>query len=431
MSLIEGIGDEVTHFFIALLAIIIVYIAWWSTNISEQRQYRTVLLLDRRRRPTRSIVRVRIPRRLSNHTETVTISEGTSTNNPLPAQNREVPDSPELPSSTPETTQATSKPNIEPNRSNTEEDNSSDSSDGLEARAESRLNSIEEVEEREIIETMDAETQNVLRQRRLAHFEGGSGNSSGSDTNQLGDSHLAQTPSSSRDSGPTLDVQVNQPIKIHPDQEVGAVAPEAQNSKSGDESNITIKLKYINDDIKVVDGRLEELLGDFKKRHFEQELNTNKIVRLIFNGQVLKQDRHTLQSCGLFDNCVVHCLIHQKRPSVNDTQQQQETANPTNAEFFRDNPFIGVTNLNNNNQGIDWDLGNFLFALVSFILLAAWYFRYVYAHLYTVTATVGLIIITGVFSIVLVGTYFPDTEIPDSNTRIRIARAERIEVQQQ
>lgn len=29
--------------------------------------------------------------------------------------------------------------------------------------------------------------------------------------------------------------------------------------------SITIKLKYINDDIKAVDGRLEEPLGDFKR----------------------------------------------------------------------------------------------------------------------------------------------------------------------
>lgn len=31
------------------------------------------------------------------------------------------------------------------------------------------------------------------------------------------------------------------------------------------EPNICIKLKYINDDLKLVDGKLEELLGDFKR----------------------------------------------------------------------------------------------------------------------------------------------------------------------
>lgn len=113
----------------------------------------------------------------------------------------------------------------------------------------------------------------------------------------------------------------------------------------------------------------------FFRRHFVAEMNANKAIKLIFNGQVLKQDRNNLQSCGLFDNCVVHCLIHQKRPSITDRDRSQGV-NDTNPQFLRDNPFIHVTNVNNNNQGIDWDLGNFLFALVSFILLAAWYFRY-------------------------------------------------------
>lgn len=37
---------------------------------------------------------------------------------------------------------------------------------------------------------------------------------------------------------------------------------ETQNMET---DNITIKLKYINDDVRIVDGRLEELLGDFKR----------------------------------------------------------------------------------------------------------------------------------------------------------------------
>lgn len=38
--------------------------------------------------------------------------------------------------------------------------------------------------------------------------------------------------------------------------------------------------------------------------------------------------------------------------------------------------------------------------------------RYEYAHLYTVTATVALAAITGIFTIFLVGIYFPDTVPP-------------------
>jgi hypothetical protein len=38
-----------------------------------------------------------------------------------------------------------------------------------------------------------------------------------------------------------------------------------------------------------------------------------KVIRLIFNGQVLQSDDRTLQNYGLFDNCVVHCLVHNQR----------------------------------------------------------------------------------------------------------------------
>lgn len=48
MTLIEGIGDEVIHFFILLAIVLIAVIAWWSTNISERPLMRTVLILERR-----------------------------------------------------------------------------------------------------------------------------------------------------------------------------------------------------------------------------------------------------------------------------------------------------------------------------------------------------------------------------------------------
>jgi hypothetical protein len=49
MSLVEGVGDEVTQFFIALIIVGLSLLAWWSTNISETPLVRTVLVLERRR----------------------------------------------------------------------------------------------------------------------------------------------------------------------------------------------------------------------------------------------------------------------------------------------------------------------------------------------------------------------------------------------
>ncbi|XP_030748880.1 transmembrane and ubiquitin-like domain-containing protein 1 [Sitophilus oryzae] len=417
-SLIEGVEDVITHICIAVFSIIIVYIAWWSTSITDQRLYRTVLLLDRRSRAARSFLRgIRFSRRLSNHTETVTISEGSTSTSTTSSQIEEQSESSESSSNLSEPLQTQPKPNEVANNSNNSQttEESTDIENFEESTTENNnLENIQEFEERNIIETMDADTQNTVRQRRLAHFE--------------------NTATTSNEDSATSNIQLEgRKTVTHSDIKEGECKDDKEvktvlnsNSQSGcnkdaDPSNITIKLKYINDDIRIVDGRLHEPLGDFKVRHFETELNSNKIVRLIFNGQVLKEDRQSLQNCGLFNNCVVHCLIHQKRPSISDELIQGNIGQ--NPELLRGHSFTIVTNINNNNnQGIDWDLGNFLFALISFMLLAAWYFRYVYAHLYTVTASVGLLIITGIFSIVLIGTYFPDNDqiVNPTHTRIRI-----------
>lgn len=58
------------------------------------------------------------------------------------------------------------------------------------------------------------------------------------------------------------------------------------------------------------------------RRNFAVEIESSKVIRLIFNGQVLQSDDRTLQNYGLFDNCVVHCLVHNQRssgPNVDST----------------------------------------------------------------------------------------------------------------
>lgn len=52
MSLIEGVGDEVTDFFIVMTVLLVGWLAWCSTSIADQPLIRTVLIL-RDRVPTR------------------------------------------------------------------------------------------------------------------------------------------------------------------------------------------------------------------------------------------------------------------------------------------------------------------------------------------------------------------------------------------
>lgn len=89
---------------------------------------------------------------------------------------------------------------------------------------------------------------------------------------------------------------------------------------------ITIKLKFLNDSQREVRAVPSESLGGFKRRHFADDLASNKVVRLIFNGQMLRGDRESLSHYGLFDNCVVHCLVssgEQQRQQQHQQQQQQ------------------------------------------------------------------------------------------------------------
>lgn len=84
-----------------------------------------------------------------------------------------------------------------------------------------------------------------------------------------------------------------------------------------------IKIKYLNDDMKVVEAKPSQTLGEFKRRNFAKELHANKLVRLVFNGKVLQPEGASLRSCALFENCVVHCLVHNMPPGGQRTQQQQ------------------------------------------------------------------------------------------------------------
>lgn len=127
------------------------------------------------------------------------------------------------------------------------------------------------------------------------------------------------------------------------------------------------------------------------------ELGANKLVRLIFNGQVLARDGASLEEHGLFDNCVVHCLVHQPRltephipVSHNNQNQPREGARQEAAR--------------------EWDLGSVVFMFLSVMLGLAWYGRCVYSQYFTTTASVALVGLTGVFVVSVVGLMLPDQD---------------------
>lgn len=50
MSLIEGVGDEVTNFLLIVFSSIVIYLAWRSTNVRDERIPRAVLIIESNRR---------------------------------------------------------------------------------------------------------------------------------------------------------------------------------------------------------------------------------------------------------------------------------------------------------------------------------------------------------------------------------------------
>lgn len=136
------------------------------------------------------------------------------------------------------------------------------------------------------------------------------------------------------------------------------------------------------------------------RRNFNEELSAQKIVRLVFNGHVLQPDAKTVAACGLFDNCVVHCLIHNPRPTVPPQTGQISNNQPIsttpegNAHFTKFKDFLlrsfvfsietdapehlGIENLINSNRNHNRNtqrLLNLSLFLICLSVIISWFFR--------------------------------------------------------
>ncbi|MCP9259485.1 hypothetical protein DINM_002429 [Dirofilaria immitis] len=70
-----------------------------------------------------------------------------------------------------------------------------------------------------------------------------------------------------------------------------------------------VKLKFLDDSQIIACTALESTVGQFKRRYFWESILAGKIVRLIYQGQLLRDDTRSLLSYGLHDQCVVHCHV--------------------------------------------------------------------------------------------------------------------------
>ena len=115
--------------------------------------------------------------------------------------------------------------------------------------------------------------------------------------------------------------------------------------------------------------------------NFAEELSDNKLIRLIYNGQELRNPR-TLGSYNIEDNTVIHTLVSE--PNV--------TTPP---------PSRSATDV------ATFNAGNLMVPLFVIILSLIWYLRIEYGQFFTLTSTISLICISIVFALGLMAQRMP------------------------
>lgn len=152
------------------------------------------------------------------------------------------------------------------------------------------------------------------------------------------------------------------------------------------------------------------------------ELSAGKVVKLIFNGQVLSDESSPLNRLGLENNCVVHCLVHQARPAVGTASGSGSGSN-VNAPFPPRESRFATSHAEGDASGgaasrpphagtlpqqsaaeAGIDIGGLLVPLLGVILGLVWYCRIAYAAHFTAAATTALVGLSAIciFSIILV-----------------------------
>ncbi|KAJ2947395.1 hypothetical protein O0L34_g17167 [Tuta absoluta] len=300
MPLIEGVGDEVVQFAGVVLVVVVAALAWWSTNARPDR-YRTVLVMRSR----------------AHHPVTVNIRS---------RPNLMVTSAQDNNSSTPpvsETLVASPPESVE------------------ESRESARVIPLQEMDSIVDADVAMLDNHRLHFYRRIDSAPSGtqsvaeSSSDEGTAVEEVEPASTAQIREmDSIVSAMEADVNTTSPIpetKDKTEQNKSDDKPSASNVNSASETinNVTtpeqnvggdssakkilIKLKYLNDTLKEVEGSLDELLKDFKWRHFSTELSGECRVRLIFNGRVLADEAATLRALGLHHRAVVHALVHPKR----------------------------------------------------------------------------------------------------------------------
>nr|XP_054751047.1 LOW QUALITY PROTEIN: transmembrane and ubiquitin-like domain-containing protein 1 [Lytechinus pictus]XP_054775426.1 transmembrane and ubiquitin-like domain-containing protein 1 [Lytechinus pictus] len=144
---------------------------------------------------------------------------------------------------------------------------------------------------------------------------------------------------------------------------------------------ITIKLRFLDETERLVSTNIEDTLGNFKRDTFSSELQSGQTVRLISNGQLLSEESRTLASYGITNQQVIHCQISQASSHTHQEHQNVDTGDG------------------------DFDLGRYMVPLFACILAFMWYLRFQYRYMFNATSTLSLTAVTAVFILALLAVW--------------------------
>ncbi|NXO74321.1 TMUB2 protein, partial [Phainopepla nitens] len=141
-----------------------------------------------------------------------------------------------------------------------------------------------------------------------------------------------------------------------------------------------IRLKFLNDTEEVAVARPEDTVGILKSKYFPGQEGQ---MKLIYRGQLLQDQARTLRSLRITDNCVIHCHRCRGGPAATPALPEPGPAAP----------------------GLPLAGGTLMVPTVMVVLALGWYFRINYRQLFTAPATVSLIGVTVLVTLLAFGLY--------------------------
>ncbi|XP_032092934.1 transmembrane and ubiquitin-like domain-containing protein 1 [Thamnophis elegans] len=165
-------------------------------------------------------------------------------------------------------------------------------------------------------------------------------------------------------------------------QEEEGEGEEGEEEEEGSGPPFVLRLKFLNETERLARVRPRDTVGALKRLYFPGQ---EQLVRLIYQGQLLRDDAQTLAALHLTNNSVLHCHVAQHRPPP---------AGP-NAGLRTDAEAAHAA----------LNVGSLMMPLLVLMLAALWYFQLQHRHVFTATATTCLAGLTLVFSFVAFAVY--------------------------